>query len=178
MFRCELYCENTQIFFDKGSIRHDRHSKARRVTVASARAGNLSGETLKIRGAFPEIMCRALRCPAVRDHRGKRRAAIGWLGPQEKFEPAGASPTFPMRPVRLRCDVCKRAGAYRLARLAVKYGTEISLDDLLVRLSADCPWSDDPRGTCGARFSDMPPRRPPDLPAALKRFRVVKGGKQ
>jgi hypothetical protein len=43
----------------------------------------------------------------------------------------------------------------RLARLAVKYGAEILLDDLIVRLSADCPWRDDPRGKCGARFEDM-----------------------
>jgi hypothetical protein len=84
---------------------------------------------------------------------------------------------FPYVLVRLRCDACKRAGSYRLVRLAVKYGAEILLDDLLVRLSADCPWRDDPRGACGARFTDLPPRRPPDLPAALMRFRVVKGGK-
>jgi hypothetical protein len=32
---------------------------------------------------------------------------------------------FPYVLVRLRCDVCKRAGAYRLARLAVKYGAEM-----------------------------------------------------
>jgi hypothetical protein len=66
---------------------------------------------------------------------------------------------------------------YRLARRALKYGAEILLDDLLVRLSADDPWRDDLRGTCGARFPDMPPRRQPDLPAALMRFRVVRGGK-
>jgi hypothetical protein len=84
---------------------------------------------------------------------------------------------FPYVLVRLRCDTCKRAGAYRLARLAVKYGAEILLDDLIVRLSADCPWRDDPRGTWGARFEDMPPRRPPDLPGALMRFRVVRGGR-
>ena len=58
---------------------------------------------------------------------------------------------FPYVLVRLRCDVCKRAGSYRLARLAVKYGAEILLDDLIARLSADCPWRDDPRGTCGVR---------------------------
>ena len=34
---------------------------------------------------------------------------------------------YPYVLVRLRCDVCKRAGAYRLARLAVKYGAEICL---------------------------------------------------
>jgi hypothetical protein len=84
---------------------------------------------------------------------------------------------FPYVLVRLRCDVCKRAGAYRLARLAVKYGAEILLDDLIVRLSADCPWRDEPRGSCGARFADLPPARPPDLPAGLLRLRVVKGGK-
>jgi hypothetical protein len=43
--------------------------------------------------------------------------------------------------------------AYRLARLAVKYGAEIRLDDLIVRLSSDCPWRDELRGSCGARFS-------------------------
>jgi hypothetical protein len=85
---------------------------------------------------------------------------------------------FPYVLVRLRCDTCKRAGGYRLARLAVKYGAEILLDDLLVRLSSDCPWRDDPRGTCGAQFADSPPRRPPDLRGALMRFRVVRGGKQ
>src|SRR5262249_49843797 len=84
---------------------------------------------------------------------------------------------FPYVLVRLRCDVCKRAGAYRLARLAVKYGAEILLDDLLLRLSSDCPWRDQPRGPCGVRFTGLPPRRPPDLPAALVRFRVVRGGK-
>jgi hypothetical protein len=38
---------------------------------------------------------------------------------------------FPYVLVRLRCELCKRAGAYRLARLAVRYGSEILLDDLL-----------------------------------------------
>jgi hypothetical protein len=39
---------------------------------------------------------------------------------------------FPYVLVRLRCDACKRGGSYRLARLAVKYGAEILLDDLIV----------------------------------------------
>lgn len=82
---------------------------------------------------------------------------------------------FPYVLVRLRCDTCKRAGAYQLARLAVKFGAGIPLDDLLIRLSADCPWRDEPRGSCGARFADLPPRRPPDMPAA--RMRVISGGK-
>jgi hypothetical protein len=84
---------------------------------------------------------------------------------------------FPYVLVRLRCELCKQAGAYRLARLAVKYGSEILLDDLIVRLSADCAWRDEPRGNgCGARFADLPPRRPPDTPSA-RRLRVIAGSK-
>jgi hypothetical protein len=45
---------------------------------------------------------------------------------------------FPYVVVRLRCEVCNRAGSYRLARLTAKYGSEILLDELLVRLSSDC----------------------------------------
>lgn len=82
---------------------------------------------------------------------------------------------FPFVLVRLRYDVCKRAGGDRLARLAAKFGSEILLDDLLVRLSADCPWRDELQGACGARFADLPPRRPPDMPA--RRMAVIKGGK-
>jgi hypothetical protein len=81
---------------------------------------------------------------------------------------------YPFVFVRLRCDVCKRAGGYRLTRLAVKFGSEILLDDLIIRLSADCAWRDDHRATCGARFVDLPPNRPPDLPPAMRRLRVVK----
>ena len=82
---------------------------------------------------------------------------------------------FPYVLVRLRCEVCKRAGAYRLARLAVKYGAEILLDDLIVRLSADCPWRDEACGSCGVLFSDLPPRRPRDVP--LPKMRIITGGK-
>ena len=83
---------------------------------------------------------------------------------------------FPFVLVRLRCDVCKRAGAYRLARLAAKFRSEIMLEDLLIRLSANCAWRDDPRGSgCGARFADVPTNRPPDMPA--RRMRVIRGGK-
>jgi hypothetical protein len=46
---------------------------------------------------------------------------------------------YPYVLVRLRCEVCNRAGAFRLARLAVKFGAEILLGDLILRLSADCP---------------------------------------
>jgi hypothetical protein len=41
---------------------------------------------------------------------------------------------------RIRCRVGSRAGTYRLARLAAKFGPEIGLRDLLDRFSYDCPW--------------------------------------
>ena len=40
---------------------------------------------------------------------------------------------YPFVVVRIACRVCSRNGAYRLARLAVKFGPEISLRDLLDR---------------------------------------------
>ena len=82
---------------------------------------------------------------------------------------------YPWVLVRFSCDVCKRSGSHRLARLAVKYGSEILLDDLLLRVSSDCPWRDDPRGNCGVRYPDLPPRRPPDMPA--RAMRMIAGGK-
>jgi hypothetical protein len=44
------------------------------------------------------------------------------------------------------------------------HSSEVVLDDLIVRLSADCPWRDEPRGDgYGPRFVALPPRRPSDL---------------
>jgi hypothetical protein len=94
---------------------------------------------------------------------------------------AGAMPgirrlvDYPWVLVRVRCDVCKRAGAYRLARLAVKFGAEILLDDLIVRLSSDCPWRDEPRGSCATA---VPSLTQPDSvsTAPEKRIRLAQGG--
>jgi hypothetical protein len=93
---------------------------------------------------------------------------------------------YPFVVVRVRCRFCNRAGQYRLARLAAKFGPEITLPDLLDRIAFDCAWRTfpgerppnqyDPK--CGAWFVDLgQPRRPPDLPRDLRGFIVVKGGK-
>jgi hypothetical protein len=44
---------------------------------------------------------------------------------------------YPFVVVRIACRVCSRHGAYRLARLAAKFGPEIGLRDLLDRFSYD-----------------------------------------
>lgn len=85
---------------------------------------------------------------------------------------------YPYVVVRISCELCKRHGSYRLARLAAKFGPDISLDDLLGRLISDCVSRDARhpyRSRCAARLVDLdPPRRPPDVPATV--LRVV-GGK-
>ena len=73
---------------------------------------------------------------------------------------------YPLVVVRIACRVCSRTGAYRLARLAAKFGPEIGLRDLLDRFSYDCLWLAEARGkrgvsACGVYLPDVEhPRRP------------------
>jgi hypothetical protein len=64
---------------------------------------------------------------------------------------------YPYVVVRLACDRCTRTGAFRLARLAAKFGPNISLDHLIAKLvAAECPYwkARHPyHGTCRARSS-------------------------
>jgi hypothetical protein len=87
---------------------------------------------------------------------------------------------YPFVVVRIRCRVCSRRGAYRLARLAAKYGPEISLRDLTDRLSYDCLWRAEARSkqgvsACGVYLPDLEQPRPPDLPPGMTKLRLVKG---
>jgi hypothetical protein len=58
---------------------------------------------------------------------------------------------YPFVVVRIACRVCSRRGSYRLARLAAKFGPEISLHDLTERFSYDCLWRAEARGKRGQR---------------------------
>ncbi len=89
---------------------------------------------------------------------------------------------FPYVVIRLGCDLCHRRGQNRLTRLAAKFGAEIGIDALLLRLSADCPWRDDPdarrkrhENGCQARFVDLGWSRPPPGMTPLK---LVPGGRK
>jgi hypothetical protein len=82
---------------------------------------------------------------------------------------------YPFVVVRIRCRVCARKGSYRLARIAAKYGPEITLRDLLDRFSYDCLWrtqSRTKRGRtdCGVYLPDLEQPRPPDLPPGMVKF--------
>ena len=92
--------------------------------------------------------------------------------------------SYPYIVLRLACRRCDRTGAYRLARVAARFGADCSMPDVIAGLTVDCAYRR-PRhpiaGSCQAYLPDLepqPPRRPPDLPAALlpeplPRFRVV-----
>ena len=86
---------------------------------------------------------------------------------------------YPFVLVRISCRACTRAGSYRLARLAAKYGPETTLRNLIDRFSYDCMWRAEGRSkkgksACGIYLPDLEQRRPPDLPPGLARLRVVK----
>ena len=76
---------------------------------------------------------------------------------------------YPFVIVRIACRVCSRRGSYRLARLAAKYGPEITLRDLTDRFSYDCLWRAEARSKkgksgCGVYLPDLEQPRPPDAP--------------
>jgi hypothetical protein len=67
---------------------------------------------------------------------------------------------YPFVVVRIACRVCSRRGSYRLARLAAKLGTEISLRDLTERFLFDCLWRAEARSergqsACGVYLPDL-----------------------
>src|ERR1700722_7261183 len=65
------------------------------------------------------------------------------------MDPGIALPITPFFVVRIRCRVFARKGSYRLARIAAKYGPEITLRDLLDRFSYDCLWRTQSRNKKG-----------------------------
>ena len=79
---------------------------------------------------------------------------------------------YPFVVVRIACRVCSRRGSYRLARLAAKFGPEITLDDLTARFSYDCLW----RAEAAVYLPDLDQPRPPDLPPGLIKLRLIKSG--
>jgi hypothetical protein len=93
---------------------------------------------------------------------------------------------YPFVVVRIACRVCSRSGSYWLARLAAKYGPEITLRDRTDRFSYGLPLAR--RGAVQGRqvsvwvylpdLVGLPagPREtsPPDLPAGLLKLRLIK----
>ena len=89
--------------------------------------------------------------------------------------------SYPYVVVRIACTKCARAGAYRLARLADRYGAEAAMNSVLTMLSADCKLAEQRRpgiDRCGAYFPDLSsntPQRLPDdfLPRKRPRLKLI-----
>ena len=78
-----------------------------------------------------------------------------------------------MRRCADRCQAC------RLARLAAKFGPEITLRDLTDRFSYDCMWRAEARSkkgksACGVYLPDLEQPRPPDAPSGMVKLKLVK----
>ena len=113
-----------------------------------------------------------------------RTAALDELGTKSEHGMHGRS--RPPRPLSFRCGPhrlpsCARDAAHiDLARLAAKYGPEITLRDLMERFSYDCLWRAEARSkagksACGVYLPDLEHKRPPDMPPGMVRLRLVKG---
>jgi hypothetical protein len=97
------------------------------------------------------------------------------------MDPRDCLALYPFVVVRIACRVCSRRGSYRLARLAAKFGPEITLGELTARFSYDCLWQAEARGkravsSCGVYLPDLDQPRPPDLPPGLVKLRLIKKG--
>lgn len=89
---------------------------------------------------------------------------------------------YPYARLTVQCTSCHRRGTYSVARLAVRFGSEVDLDDLLRALTASCPWqrppgARDPRKYEARCLAALPGLVAPQPPAGPGRLRVIAGGK-
>jgi hypothetical protein len=92
--------------------------------------------------------------------------------------PGSTLASYPYVAVRLGCSRCGRQGQYRLARLAAKYCSDIEMRRLLEHLASDCAmWGRQRhpfKEQCGAFFVDTGNPRPPEIPAGMRKLKVVR----
>ena len=87
---------------------------------------------------------------------------------------------YPYVVVRIGCSKCSRKGAYKLARLADRYGAEAEIQAVLSQLAGDCAQRDVRlcvHDFCGAFFPDLSGGGSPDMPRAAPtkpKLRAVK----
>jgi hypothetical protein len=115
----------------------------------------------------------------MRDARGPRKIGLDDLRTKSEhwgMDDRDRLALYPFVVVRIGCRQCSRKGAYCLARLAAKFGPEITLRDLTNRFSYDCMWRAEARSkkgksACGVYLPDLEHKRPPDLPPGMVKLK-------
>lgn len=92
---------------------------------------------------------------------------------------------YPWVVVRLRCPWCRRGGNYKLADIAAKHGSRITIGSIVVAFMEGCewrPWNPARKPQkygmkCGGYCPDLRRPDPPDLPPSKIGLNLVEGGK-
>lgn len=82
---------------------------------------------------------------------------------------------WPWRTLRLACHFCRRGGTYRVADIAAKHGSRITVRRIVIAFISTCaysPWNPARKpqkygAKCGAYCPDLRRTDPPDLPPEL-----------
>lgn len=92
---------------------------------------------------------------------------------------------FPWTVLHLSCHYCRRGGSYRVADIAAKHGSRISVGGIVIAFIGTCaysPWNPARKpqkygAKCGAYCPDLRRTDPPDLPPSLSDLTLIEGGK-
>jgi hypothetical protein len=85
---------------------------------------------------------------------------------------------YPYVAVRVACHNCRRRGVYRLARLAERLGADATLNEVLMRITADCHLASNRTGRPGCRVAYFPDLEQADTaPPQRAPLRVILGGR-
>lgn len=92
---------------------------------------------------------------------------------------------WPWVTLSLACHFCKRGGTYRVADIAAKHGSHISIGQIVIGFIGTCaysPWNPARKpqkygAKCGGYCPDLRRTDPPDLPPGMVDLTLIEGGK-
>lgn len=92
---------------------------------------------------------------------------------------------WPWVTLSLACHFCRRGGTYRIADIAAKHGSHISIGQIVIGFISTCaysPWNPARKpqkysAKCGGYCPDLRRTDPPDLPPSLSELTLIEGGK-
>jgi hypothetical protein len=92
---------------------------------------------------------------------------------------------WPWVELRLACHFCRRGGSYRVADIAGKHGSRITVGRIVIAFICTCaysPWNPARKpqkygAKCGAYCPDIGRTSPPDWPPPMQGLTLIEGGK-